>query len=501
MKLWPFGKRAAAPDPPAPHRREPMLAKRSYRAAYPDRLSSGFGFFNSTTRDETRREIRGLVQHARHAAHNFDSQRAYEMAFRRHVIGPNGIRLQMDVRDPDGRKDTRANAEIEAAWAKWGKLGNASKCGRMSWWGIECQVATGLAREGGAFIRFHEGRARGPFGFQVEPVLFDRLDLDLTTPIDGGGYIESGIEFDRDDRITAYHIWNRPHSEAHRGRMHRRERVPAAKMVYVVVPEEIGQVLGVPRSATALRLMNMGEKYQEAAMAAANYGAANMIFFQQEDQSGQIGGTEKTDIPIDEIEGGTMAMLPPGVTPVPHAPHYPDAAVEPFMRFMGTSQAAGLGVAYETLTGDLSKANFSSLRAGKGEERDEWRMLQRAVFEGLHDRVFSRWLRISLLSGRLRLPIEKEDKFQAATWRPRGWPSVNPKDDATANANDLANGVKSLTEIVAEKGRSLEDVLDERAAEVKAFQDRGLPAPDWSGIPDDGVPGDQDGPVPPPKKE
>lgn len=490
MKLWPFGKRNAAPEPPAPHRREPVLVTRSYRAAYPDRLASGFRAFSATTREEVRREIRGLVGHSRHASQNFDFQRAYEMLFRRHVIGPNGIRLQMDIRWPDGRKDNVANRAIEAGWLRWGKKGSPSICGRLSWWGIECQMATAIAREGGAFLRIHEGRGRGAFGFQVEPLPFDLLDIDLTRQLSDGGYIESGIEFNSDGRPLAFHLWSVPPTEGHRPGKRRRIRVPARQMVHVLIPEEIGQALGIPRSATALRLMNMSEKYQESAMAAANYGAANMVFFQQQDSSGQVPGVPDMEMPIDEIEAGTMAMLPPGVTAVPHAPHYPDAAVEPFMRHMGTSQAAGLGVAYETLSGDLSKANFSSLRAGKGEERDEWRMLQRAIFEGLHDVVFARWLPFALMTQQVRLPISKIDRFSTATWRPRGWPSVNPKDDATANAMGLANGNKTLTQICAEEGRSLDDALDEREAEVAAFKVRGLPVPEWAGVADDGVPGD-----------
>lgn len=507
MRLWPFARRADAAAPPAPsparasHRRAPALAVRSYRAAYPDRLAAGFGFFGATTRDEVRREIDGLVRHARHAAHNFDHARAYEMLFRRHVIGPNGIRLQMDVREPDGRRDGAANAVIEAAWARWGRKGVPTLCGGLSWWGVECAVATAIAREGGAFVRLHRGAGFGPFRFQIEPVLFDRLATDLTRSLAGGAFIESGIEMDRTGRVRAYHIRNAAPAEAHRGLDRERERVPARNMIHVVVPEEIGQVLGVPRSATALRLMNMSEGYQESAMAAASYGAAQMVFFEQQDASGQIGGEAVTEVPIDEVEAGTLAMLPPGVKAVPHTPHYPDAAIEPFMRHMGTSQAAGLGVSYETLTADLSRANFSSLRAGKGEERDEWRMLQRAVFEGLHDQVFASWLEMAIHSGRLRLPYDKIDKFTAPTWRPRGWPSVNPKDDATAAANDLASGVRSLTEIVAERGRSLEDVLDERAAEVAAFRARGLTVPQWAGVPDDGVPGDLDAPAAPAKGE
>ncbi|MEM7724193.1 MAG: phage portal protein [Pseudomonadota bacterium] len=494
MKL-PFFKRGGddAPSAQAVARREPKLVRRSYRAAYPDRLANGFSLFTTNTnREETRREIRGLVNHSRHAAHNFDFARGYEMLFRRHVIGWNGIRLQMDVRDAPDRKDKVANALIEAGWRKWGKMGSPTICGRLSWWGVECQMATGIAREGGSFLRFHRGAGRGPFGFQVEPIPFDLLDLDLTQPAPGGNFIESGIEFNADGRVMAFHIWNIHASEGHRIGNRRRLRIPADQMIYVLVPEEIGQALGVPRSATALRLMNMGEKFQESAMTAANYGAAQMVFFQQQDTSGQLTSADDAEVPIEEIEAGTMATLPPGVTAVPHTPHYPDAAVEPFMRHMGTSQAAGLGVAYETLTADLSRANFSSLRAGKGEERDEWRMMQRAVYEGLHDQVFARWLPMAMLSGQVRLPLDKLEKFQAATWRPRGWASVNPKDDATANANDLSSGARSLTEIVADRGRSLDDVLDERAAEVQAFTARNLPVPDWAGVEDDGVPGDTD---------
>ncbi|MEM8849242.1 MAG: phage portal protein [Pseudomonadota bacterium] len=497
---WPFSWRAKtvgeAPRPatPASHRRAPTLLTRSFRAAYPDRLANGFNLFGNFMRAETRQEIRGLVQHSRHAAQNFDYARAYEMLFRRHVIGPNGIRLSMDVKESDGRKDKAANAIIEAGWAKWGKFGSPTICGRLSWWGVECQMATAIAREGGAFLRFHTGRRYGPFGLKVEPIPFDLLDIDLTMPLRGGGYIESGIEFDADGRPMAFHIWSVAMSETHRSVPRRRVRVPASEMIHVLVPEEVGQALGVPRSNTALRLMNMSERFQESAMTAANYGAASMVFFKQADTSGQIGGEAVTDPPIDEIEGGTMALLPPGVEPVPHVPNYPDAQVEPFLRTMATSQAAGLGVAYETLTADLSRANFSSLRAGKGEEREEWEMLQRAIFESLHDRVHSRWLEQAILRGALRLPISNLDKFDAAIWRPRGWTSVNPKDDATANANDLASGAKSLTEIVAERGRSLDDVLDERAAEAEAFRARGLPVPAWAGTPDDGVPGDTEPP-------
>ncbi|WP_308342392.1 phage portal protein [Roseobacter insulae] len=431
-------------------------------------------FGSVSPREETRREIRGLVSHARHASQNFDHARAYEMLIRRHVVGPSGIRLQMNVVEDDGRRDLRANTVIETAWKKWGRKGSPSICGRLSFWGIECQIATAIAREGGAFVRLHRGRKGGPFGLRIEPIPFDLLDLDHTQPIPGGGYIESGIEFDADGRPLAFHIWTAPEDVAHMG-IRRRVRVPARDMVHVLVPEEIGQALNVPRSSTALRLMNMADAFQKAGMEAAHFGAAAMLFFKREAETSTLSQTDDTaddgGPPIDTIEAGTILDLPPGVEPVPHVPHYPDAAVEPFMRNMNASTASGLGVSRETLTGDLTGANFSSLRAGKGEERDEWRMLQRAMFESFHGVVFSQWLNMALLTQAVRLPLAKIEKFDAAEWRPRGWPSVNPKDDATAAEKDLALGLRSRREIAAERGRDIEEV-DKEIAEDKQRAER-----------------------------
>ena len=476
MKIPFFGRKKALEA--IETRPEPVVSRRSYRAAYSHRLAKGFNVFGSTSpREETRRELRGLVSHSRHAAHNFDHARAYEMLIRRHVIGPSGIRLQMNCVEPDGRRDLRANAIIETAWKRWGKMGSPSICGRLSFWGVECQIGTAIAREGGAFIRLHRGRKGGPFGLRVQPIPFDLLDLDLTEPRAEGAYIEGGIEFNGDGRVLAFHVWSTPEDVTHMGNR-RRLRIPARDMVHVFIPEEIAQVFGVPRSATALRLMNMADAFQKAGMEAAHFGAAAMLFFKRPADSSVLSDTDDRGSdegpPIDTIEGGTILDLPPGVEPVPHVPHYPDAAVEPFMRNMNASTAAGLGLSRETLTGDLSGANFSSLRAGKGEERDEWRMLQRAVFESFHGVVFREWLNAALLTQAVLLPFAKIEKFDAAEWRPRGWPSVNPKDDATAAEKDLALGLRSRREIAAERGRDIEEVDREIAEDQKRAETLGL---------------------------
>ena len=132
-------------------------------------------------------------------------------------------------------------------------------------------------------------------------------------------------------------------------------------------------------------------RYEESALAAAHYGAAVAAFFKQEADNSPTAAPAEADIP-DEITPGMTAMLPPGVDIANWSPNYPDGEMPAFNKAMLRGGAAGLGVSYAGLTSDMEGANFSSLRDGRGEERDEWRMFQRDLFETLHAEVFRRWL-------------------------------------------------------------------------------------------------------------
>jgi lambda family phage portal protein len=450
---------------------------RRFMAARPDRLAGRFGFGPTYMREETRLALRGLINHARHGAQNVDYLRSYEMMVRRHVVGRRGITLQMDVRDPLGdRRDDAANDLIERAWRRWGRRGNCTVCGRLSWWNVENIAATMLAREGNFLLRTRTGRNRGPFGFQVQVLSVDLLDLDMAEDLSGGAYVEGGIEFNQDGRVLAFHMWSAHPLDGHAIRRER-VRIAAEEIVHVYRPTEAMQALGVPMSHTALRRFNMLGNYEEAALAAAHFGAANMLMLESEIEPGEApAGEAEGEIP-EEIEAGATFTLPPGYKASAWRPQYPDGEMPEFAKHMLRGGASGLGVSYATLTSDMSGANFSSLRAGLGEERDEWRMFQRDLAEALHAEVFRRWLARAILSGEVPLPFSKLEKFQAATWRPRGWASVNPKDDAAANESDLRNGLRAPSDIVAERGEDFDEVVGRIKADLDTMRRAGLSLP------------------------
>lgn len=449
----------------------PQNEVRRFKAARPGRLVNGFGnLMFSSPRSEVRQDLRGLISHARVAAQNVDFLKSYEMMVRRHVIGPNGIALEMDVKNPDGKPDTFANQQIESSWKRWGQRGNCTPCGRLSWWQVEKVAATMLAREGNFLLREWRGRDYGPFAYQVQPLSVDLLDLDMVQGLTGGAYIDGGVEFDVHGKPLAFHFFDGHPAEPHTGRGQNRIRIPADEIIQVLRHTETGQALGVPESHTALRRFNMLSKYEESALKAADFGAAAMVFLQQDSEGTPApAGGNSDDLP-EEVEPGSIWDLPPGYTAHTNPTSYPDANMPGFLKAMARGGAAGLGVSYAGLSSDMEGANFSSLKDGRGEERDEWRVFQRDVSEGLHSEVFKSWLTPALLSRQIPLPAAKLDKFQAATWRGRGWVSVNPKDDAVADDKNLANRLVAPSDIAAAKGENYEALVRRIARDLDTLE-------------------------------
>ena len=143
---------------------------------------------------------------------------------------------------------------------------------------------------------------------------------------------------------------------------------------------------------------------KKSALAAAHYGAAVAAFFKQEADDSPTAAPAEADIP-DEITPGMTAMLPPGVDIANWSPNYPDGEMPAFNKAMLRGGAAGLGVSYAGLTSDMEGANFSSLRDGRGEERDEWRMFQRDLDRDVARRGFPPLAGPGALSAALGLPI------------------------------------------------------------------------------------------------
>jgi lambda family phage portal protein len=453
-------------------RRAAAALQRSYDAGIPDRLVNGWslGGWLTSERDELAEALPGMIAHSRHLARRNDYMRAFLGLVSRNVIGPQGIRLQMDVREIDGRADGLANDLIEAAWSDWSRPQNCSVNGRLGWHRLQVEAARMAARDGAVLVRMYRGRKFGAAGLQLRLMPIEYLDLQRHQVSREGNTVHAGVEVDDLGRVAALHL-HRQHPGARwimaGGRRGEVERVPADQVLILSRPEDPDGVLGAPWGASAFRRLNMMGDYESAALNAARYGARKIGFFEQMSEEGALPPGE---IEMEDQEAGEFEYLPPGTKVSTFDPAYPDGDMAPFMALMLRGAAAGLGVAYSSLANDLTGANFSSLRAGLGEERDEWRMLQSWMTDALCVPVFAAWLDMAMLTGAVPLPASKVAKFNRARWRARGWASVDPIKEAQANESDLALRLKSPFEIVAARGADLEEVYADikRAADLAA---------------------------------
>ena len=454
---------------------------RRYEAARPTRIAGGFGTTTGHAVNEILRgDLRGLIAHCRQQSENNDYLKAYFEIIDRNVLGPQGIRLQANARERDGRPDKRANDQLEEGFRKWGEFGTPTVCGTHSWRSAQGLITRTTARDGNILIRQFEGKNLNEFGYQIQLLEVDHLDLEMNQTLNDGGRIIMGVEVDRFQRVRAYHLFTTHPGETSSGLPRERERVPADKIIHVFKAERCAQALGVPWAYTALRRLNLLRGYEEAAMTAARAGASKMGFFEKTESDtldpDLIDDDEETEgvSLIEDLEPGTIETLPDNYKFQGFDPGYPNGEMEPFMKVALRGAAAGLGVAYSSLANDLEKANFSSLRAGLGEERDEWRNKQRFFWETYHNRVYRGWLRSALLFGAVNLPFAKIDKFENVRWRPRGWQPVNPQQESTSNRMELEDSLRSPQQIVGERGQDLDEVYEEIAAAQTLAKELGI---------------------------
>ena len=146
------------------------------------------------------------------------------------------------------------------------------------------------------------------------------------------------------------------------------------------------------------------------------------------------------------------------------------------MRAMLRGMSAGLGISYSSISADMSQSNYSSSRLSLLEERDNWRSLQGWMIESFHQRIFNEWLDLAVLVGALNLPLyeSKPELYRNVRWMPRGWGWVDPTKEVEAYKEAVRCGFTTLTQVIAEQGNDIDEVLLGLANEREQAQELGL---------------------------
>lgn len=187
------------------------------------------------------------------------------------------------------------------------------------------------------------------------------------------------------------------------------------------------------------------------------------------------------------LNGVRIPTLAPGEQIDSVAPAHPDGNFEAFAHEMQRVIAAALGLSAEQVTQDWSKTNYSSARAALLEA---WKTLQRRRDEfclNFASPFYGAWLWEAMERGELPLParavpfIEARAAYSRCSWTgvARGW--IDPTKERAGAVMGMDAALSTLKRECAEQGLDYEEVLHQRAAEIRLMRELDLDLPDWTG--------------------
>jgi lambda family phage portal protein len=355
--------------------------------------------------------------------------------------------------------------------------------GRHTYRGLQSLAFNAVVESGEVLIRRRRRRLEDglhcPVQFQVLEA--DFLDTSKDGPTETGGKIVQGVEFDAIGRRRAYWLYDE-HPGSRRVSLKSRP-IPARDIIHVYRQERPGQVRGIPWSAPVLLRLADFDDYEDAQLVRQKIAACFAAFVEEPFDGGFTPpGVEENDAGelIDSLEPGIVERLPPGSN-VKFGDPPTVSDYEEYARVSLRAIAAGFGVSYEALTGDLKGVSFSAGRMGHLEFQrniDRWRRL--IAIPTMCDPLMQWFLEAADLVG---YDVDDVDVQHVPPRREM----IDPTRETTATKEAIRSGQKTLSQVILEQsGRDPREHLRELAQDLELARDLGLelssdPAADRTG--------------------
>jgi lambda family phage portal protein len=441
---------------------------RQFAATSAKNIFSDWASSSSNIDSSVRFNLRKIRDRCREQARNNDYARRYLQLLVTNVVGQNGIRVQSKAREEDGSLDIAGNAKIESEWKNWCRKGNCTIDGKISFLDAQKLFIETLARDGEVLIR-HITSNNPVDPYRIQFLDADYLDEEENMLLNNNQEIIMGVKLDQYKKPVSYFLFkDHPHNAYFSKKDRTHIEIPADDIIHAYMPERAEQTRGLPFMTTALSRLKMLDGYEEAELVAARVAASKMGFFTSPHGDGYVGeDTENDYTPIMTAEAGTFEQLPEGMSFQTFDPQHPTSGFDSFHKAVLRGIASGLGVSYVSLANNLEGVNYSSIRQGTLEERDNYRILQQFMIDHFIEPVFRTWLSRSInFKDNFGLPQAKYDKFaNNVAYVPRSWGWIDPVKEVKANVEGLQAGVVTMQDIQANYGRDVEELFEQHQRE------------------------------------
>lgn len=370
--------------------------------------------------------------------------------------------------------------KLNTLWARW--VNECDADDRQNYYGMQASAYRAMEQDGEVLIRL---RWRRPTDGLAVPLQLQLLEIDwLDSSKTGAGSargnsITNGIERDSLGRLVGYWLYDQHPGDAQTGwrgwsRSAGSSRlVPADQIIHLHTVERPGQGRGFPRVAPIIARVRDLQVYEDSERARKNLESRLAVLASGDLSQFESAPIVSADAPRDQrdmgpLAGGQLIQLPPGMTTTVVEPKAPPGYVDT-VKWEMHLLAAGFGVPYEMMTGDMVEVNFTSARVRLQDFRREVEMMQWThLVPRLCVRVCRAFERAAILAGSV-----PDVPFPLDHSTPK-WDYVNPEQEVQADLAEISGGLSSISEKLRRRGYKPDQVFAELASDIEKLRDLGL---------------------------
>ena len=382
------------------------------------------------------------------------------------------------VPSPMGEADGARSRELVDAWSGFMGSTEIDPGGQLTFAAMQAMAVRSQMEGGEVLIRRRWRRSTDGFElpFQLQLLEADHIDTERFG-MNGRNTIIQGVEFSPLGERVAYWLFPVHPGELYStgGFMGESKRIPARDICHFFEPLRVGQVRGVPRGCPVLIKHRDQADYDDATLVRAKVAALTVAFIRKPFDEDMPAATAdataagEADYPIEEMTPGMLEYLRPGEdvsfnSPLDHT------SVEEFSRLTCRQIAAGWGVSYEALTGDLTSVTFSSAKIGRMMETAELDAYRRLWFVPQVCHKVWRWFQEAAQVEGIVAP----GPLLRASWTPPRREMIQPAQEIRAMREQVNAGLLTWSEALRQLGYNPRHVAEEMKTDLEALAELGV---------------------------
>lgn len=371
---------------------------------------------------------------------------------------------------------------LNTLWTQFIKVADADAI--FDVYGMEAAAYRAMEQDGEVLIRRRSRLPTDnlPVPMQMQLLEIDWLDSNKNSTSRTSNTIMSGIEYDALGKPAAYWLFDEHPGETQKWfrRTGSSRRVDAKDIIHLFAPTRPGQGRGITGLAPIIARTRDLSLYEDAEMQRKNLETRLAVLLSGD--ATVLGQDAVFGVPTDinnpeagrtygdrgGLPSGGITEVPPGVNITTVEPKTAAGYVEA-CKYNLHLIAAGWGVPYESMTGDMVEVNFSSARIRQIDFRRDTEQLQWLVLiPRLCERIAEWFIDSAVLAGKVSRNVKR-----AVDWSTPRWDYVNPAQDVAAEIDAISAGLMSTSEALRRRGYKPEDVFAEIGKDFEQMQSSG----------------------------